>query len=305
MRKTTISVRSLVKIFVDVRALDSINLDVEPGIFGLIGPNGAGKTTLLRVLLGLIRSDGGTAKVLGLDIAESSLEIRRRIGVLHEKPAYPKSMQVIEYMNKVARIYRSNTSAEELLTNVSLDYAKNREIGNLSAGMYQRLGIAQALIGSPELVFLDEPTSNLDVTGRDDIMNLIVNLHNERDISFFVCSHILSDLERVCHQVAFIDKGKIIEKGDTRDVIEKYTSNTFRIVTSDAVRLIEAVKQIPGVKEPRVSGGSSITFTLELRGIDDIQADIENVADPLDIKLYAVEQAGNLEVAFKELAKRE
>ncbi|MGV9169935.1 MAG: ABC transporter ATP-binding protein [Promethearchaeia archaeon] len=299
------SVAGLVKEFPEVKALDYVDLEVEKGIFGLIGPNGAGKTTLLRILLGLIKADSGTAQVLGLDIAKSSLQIRRRIGVLHEKPAYPKSMQVIEYLRKIARIYKSNTSAEELLKNVDLDYAKNREIDNLSTGMYQRLAIAQALIGSPELVFLDEPTSNLDVTGRDDIMSLIVNLHNENDISFFVCSHILSDLQRVCHQVAFIDKGKIIEKGNTRDVIEKYTSNTFRIVTSDAVRLIEAVKQIPGVKEPRVSGGSSITFTSESRGIDDIQADIENVADSLDIKLYAVEKAGNLEVAFKELAKSE
>ncbi|MBS3795968.1 MAG: ABC transporter ATP-binding protein [Candidatus Thorarchaeota archaeon] len=300
-----VSVAGLVKEFPEVKALDYVDLEVEKGIFGLIGPNGAGKTTLLRILLGLIKADSGTAQVLGLDIAESSLQIRRRIGVLHEKPAYPKSMQVIEYLRKIARIYKSNTSAEELLKNVDLDYAKNREIDNLSAGMYQRLAIAQALIGSPELVFLDEPTSNLDVTGRDDIMSLIVNLHNENDISFFVCSHILSDLQRICHQVAFIDKGKIIEKGNTRDVIEKYTSNTFRIVTSDAVRLIEAVKQIPGVEEPRVSGGSSITFTSESRGIDDIQADIENVADSLDIKLYAVEKAGNLEVAFKELAKSE
>ncbi|MGV9103745.1 MAG: ABC transporter ATP-binding protein [Candidatus Thorarchaeota archaeon] len=299
------SVAGLVKEFPEVKALDYVDLEVEKGIFGLIGPNGAGKTTLLRILLGLIKADSGTAQVLGLDIAKSSLQIRRRIGVLHEKPAYPKSMQVIEYLRKIARIYKSNTSAEELLKNVDLDYAKNREIDNLSTGMYQRLAIAQALIGSPELVFLDEPTSNLDVTGRDDIMSLIVNLHNENDISFFVCSHILSDLQRVCHQVAFIDKGKIIEKGNTRDVIEKYTSNTFRIVTSDAVRLIEAVKQIPGVEEPRVSGGSSITFTSESRGIDDIQADIENVADSLDIKLYAVEKAGNLEVAFKELAKSE
>ncbi len=305
MQEFVVSVTDLVKDFREVRALDNVNLDVDSGIFGLIGPNGAGKTTLLRILLGLIRPDVGGGKVLGLDIRKNSLEMRRRIGVLHERPSYPKSMTVVDYLDKVAKLYGSNKSVEALLTMVDLAYAKNRKIGNLSAGMHQRLGIAQALVGSPELVFLDEPTSNLDVTGRDDIMDLIVNLHHELGVSFFVSSHILSELERVCHQVAFIDAGKIIERGSVRDIIEKYTSNTFRIITSDSAGLMEILKQLPGLIRPRVSGANSITFNLESGQISDIQAEVEDAATSLGIRLYAIERAGSLEAAFKELVRNE
>ena len=208
MSKTDIvSVTGLSKTFGKVEALKEFTLDIEAGIFGPIGPNGAGKTTLIRVLLGLIHADAGQANVLGMNVRTHSLDIRRRIGVLHERPSFTPTISTLDYLQCVKQIYRSQSDPKELLATVGLEDAHDRKIMNLSAGMHQRLGIAQALIGSPELVFLDEPTSNLDVVGRDEIIKLIVDLNLDLGVSFFIASHILSELERACQTVAFIREG--------------------------------------------------------------------------------------------------
>ena len=145
--ESVVSIQNLSKDFSEVRALDSLSVDISQGIFGIIGPNGAGKTTLIRILLGLIPPDSGNANVLGYDVRTESLEIRNHIGVLHETPVFPKSMTVMEFLRDIVRIYGYDVDCETLLEQVDLLYAKNRKIGNLSAGMYQRLGIALAFAG--------------------------------------------------------------------------------------------------------------------------------------------------------------
>ncbi|MGY5875808.1 MAG: ABC transporter ATP-binding protein [Candidatus Thorarchaeota archaeon] len=296
-----ISVSKIYKDFGAIRALDELTLQIEPGIFGLIGPNGAGKTTLIRILVGLIRPDAGKGQVLGFDIRSNSVSIRRRIGVLHEKPSFPRNMKVQDYLIKVAMIYNSDASPEELLTIVDLTNASGRQIGNLSAGMLQRLGIAQALIGQPELVILDEPTSNLDVSGRDDVVSLIVKLHNELDVSFFISSHVLSELERACHQVAFIKMGKIIERGTVLDIIKKHTTETFRIITSDSKKLRSAIDDIPGLSKAKISGANAITVRIEGREVEEVKADVVVIAESLEIEIYAIEEAASLENAYRRI----
>ena len=141
--EVVIQVTDLHKRFGQVRALDGLDLEVAPGIFGLIGPNGSGKTTLLRTLLGLICPDQGTASVLGHDIHKESLSIRKRIGVLHERPKYPGDMTAERYLTRVGKLYGTWREPDELLSFVGLSDASSRKIGNLSAGMHQRLVIAQ------------------------------------------------------------------------------------------------------------------------------------------------------------------
>lgn len=298
-----ISVSEIYKDFGNVVALDGFSLEVEPGIFGLIGPNGAGKTTLIRILLGLIKPDVGKAQIFGFNVRDNSLSIRRRVGVLHEKPAFPKNMKALDYLEKVAMIYDSEKSAEEMLELVELSYASDRKIGHLSAGMHQRLGIAQALIGNPELVILDEPTSNLDVTGRDVIIRLIVNLHNELDVSFFISSHILSELERACHSVAFVKNGRVIEQGTALDVIERHTEGLFKIITSDSIALFQALEEISGLSEASISGANAITVKLEPNQLKEIQSEIERIAKSLEVRVYAIEKALTLEDAYRGIMK--
>jgi ABC-2 type transport system ATP-binding protein len=305
MSSSIVSVSNLSKAFPEVKALNGVNLNVEPGIFGLMGPNGAGKTTLLRILLNLSQPDSGKACVFGLDCQRESLEIREKIGVLHENPFYPKTMTPISYLDKVSKLYHSDASTEELLMKVGLSDASNRPIGKLSAGMHQRLGIAQALVGKPELVFLDEPTSNLDVNGREDIVGLIIKMHQDENISFFISSHILSELEKACHNVAFIKAGQIIMTGSAINIIKKYTSTSFRIVVSDSNKLFKVIENMRGLISASISGVNSITIRIEKDSIDRIRQEIERIAGSYGIEVYSFEKANTLEEAYRSIMNKE
>jgi ABC-2 type transport system ATP-binding protein len=305
MSSSLVSVSNLSKAFPGVKALNGVNLNVEPGIFGLMGPNGAGKTTLLRILLNLSQPDSGKACVFGLDCQRESLEIREKIGVLHENPFYPKTMTPISYLDKVSKLYHSDASTEELLMKLGLSDASNRPIGKLSAGMHQRLGIAQALVGNPELVFLDEPTSNLDVNGREDIVRLIIKMHQDEKISFFISSHILSEMEKACQNVAFIKAGQIIKSGETIKIIKECTSTSFKIIVSDSSKLFKTIEKMDNLIRASISGVNSITIKIEKDRIDRIRSVIERIAQTYGIEVYSFEKANTLEEAYKTIINEE
>ncbi len=292
---------SLNKEFNGTLALEGFSIEVNPGIFGLVGPNGAGKTTFLRILLGLLRADSGTAEIFGLDVSEDSIEIRRRIGILHENPSFPKHMTALGFLYHIKRLFKNPQAPEDLLAAVGLDQEGNRKIGALSAGMHQRLGIAQALIGNPELVFLDEPTSNLDVAGRSEILKLVMELNHQRGISFFISSHILSELERACHDVAFIKEGRVIEKGKMLDIVRKRTAHSYRIVASDPRSLLNEVRNMRGVHNCVLSGTNTITVEIQQGNREKVESDVKAVAKGLNIEIYAVNQASTLEDAYREV----
>lgn len=299
MISSVISVSNVVKKFGDLKALDGVNLEVGHGVFGLIGPNGAGKTTLLRILLGLIRANKGDVKVLGYESPKESLQIRRNIGVLHERASYPQSLTTLEYLRLVLDIYNGAQTPKDLLGLVGLSNAQSYQIRNLSAGMYQRLGIAQAIAGDPKLVFLDEPTSNLDVAGRDEIVQLIVNLHQQLGVDFFISSHILSELEKLCHSVAFIKKGKVVEQGDTSQIISKYTSKCFKIITSDTNGLLSSLKGNRRFSRERISGINTITVLYEDGEIEVARDEIERICQRQGIKIDGIARAHTLEDAYR------
>ena len=300
-----LSVSNLSKNFGKIVALDKLDLRMDHGIFGLIGPNGAGKTTLLRILLGLIRTDGGQAKVLGMDVNQDSFEIRRRIGVLHENPIYPASLTVGRFIDRVSKLYQTRRDPGELLELVGLIDAKERKIGALSAGMRQRLGVAQALVGKPELVFLDEPTSNLDVMARRDLLNAILNVHEEEGVSFCIISHVLSELERVCSDVAFINAGKTIVAGSTNEVINQFSSNQYTINVSDPRMLHDELLNNANVERAEVTGTKTMTVSLRSDDHGAILAEIEQLARSKGIKVFEIERTKSLEEAFLEVMRRE
>jgi ABC-2 type transport system ATP-binding protein len=201
-----------------VTALQPCSLTVHPGeTFGLLGPNGAGKTTLLKVLLGIIRPTAGTATLLGQPLGHSS--VKQRIGYLPENAYFYDFLTGWEFLQYTAGLFGLSRAAQqrripELLDLVGLPQAtaKQKQLRQYSKGMVQRVGMAQALINDPDVVFLDEPMSGLDPTGRFQVREIILALKHEGKTIFFN-SHILSDVEVICDRIAILDQGQLIASG--------------------------------------------------------------------------------------------
>ncbi|MHA1722157.1 MAG: ABC transporter ATP-binding protein [Candidatus Baldrarchaeia archaeon] len=182
-----VETRGLVKFFGDIVALDGLDLRIPKGVSGFVGPNGAGKTTTIHILLGLLKADLGEAYIFDMDCWKNSYDIRRRVGVLLEDPGYPKGCTAERYLEFIAKMYEIDQPkfrVKELLKEVDLYWARDRKIGDFSAGMLQRLGLAKALIGDPELVILDEPTANLDPIGRMKLLEKIKELWRDKKVNF-------------------------------------------------------------------------------------------------------------------------
>jgi len=293
------------KRFGPVEALRGVDLQVESGVFGLIGPNGAGKTTIIRILLGLIRPDGGRATVLGLDVVRDSVEIRKRVGVLHERPSFPKFMTADAFLEIVCNIYGQEKDVLELLEMVGLGDAAHRQIGGFSAGMIQRLGIAQTLAGSPEVIILDEPTANLDVSGRREIMDLIARLHDQTGTSFAISSHILTELDKMCDSVAFIRRGRVIESGRVSEILDKHARNRYRVNSSDSRRLIERLRGADWIVETSVYGIK--TASIQVKGLDiqEVWSRLQEAAGEIEVEIYGFSKAVSLEDIYDEIIGRE
>jgi len=196
-------------------ALRGVDLDIPAGCaFGLIGPNGAGKTTFIKMLLGVARPSAGAVKVLGGDPEDAS--VRRRIGYLPERLHLPESFTPLELLHSVASLKGSHESEAErqtLLERVGLGEARKRRVAGFSKGMKQRLGLAVALLGKPELLVLDEPTDGVDPLGRLDIRALLVE-ESKRGCTVLLNSHLLSETEKVCSQIAILHLGRVLKQGN-------------------------------------------------------------------------------------------
>lgn len=204
------------------RVLHGVSFSVREGeIYGFVGPNGAGKTTTLKVLLGLIRATSGEARILGCDVSRN--DFRRHIGFLPENPYFYTYLTAREILHFYARL--SGTAAaerqrrvDELIARVGLAHAADARLRTYSKGMLQRVGIAQALVHDPSVVFLDEPMSGVDPIGRKEIRDIILSLKAEGK-TVFMNTHILTDVEMICDRVAIIVKGKIRYEGRIADFL--------------------------------------------------------------------------------------
>ena len=220
-----------------VRGLDGLTLAVEQGeIFGFLGANGAGKTTTLKVLMRLTFPTEGKARILGEDIDKVSMH--QRIGYLPENPYFYDYLTAREFLEYCAELFGQpkearKRNAEDLLSRVRLDEKRwNTQLRKFSKGMLQRVGLAQALINDPEIVFLDEPMSGLDPVGRREVRDLIASLR-ESGKTVFMCSHILSDIEVLCDRVAILKKGKLAHMGRLNDLRQQQTQeNLVEIVVT-------------------------------------------------------------------------
>jgi ABC-2 type transport system ATP-binding protein len=219
------------------RALDGLSLTVEPGqIFGFLGANGAGKTTTLKLLMRLIFPTAGTARILGRDISDTSMHAR--IGYLPEAPYFYDYLTAREFLNYCGELFGLNQATrarrtEDVLTRVNLEKKSwDRQLRKFSKGMLQRVGLAQAIVNDPEIVFLDEPMSGLDPVGRREVRDLIAALRDEGK-TVFMCSHILSDIEVLCDNVAILKGGRLAHAGSLNELRASETS-LIEIIATDA-----------------------------------------------------------------------
>ena len=260
-----IEARGLTKRFGAILALDRLDLVVPRGsIFGLLGPNGAGKTTTIRILTGLARPTAGNASVAGVEVGLDQPELRRRLGYLDQDPRFYGWMTGRELLELVGRLHGLTGSelrsrVTEMLVRTGLAAAGERRIGGYSGGMRQRLGIAQALLHAPGILFLDEPVSSLDPEGRRDLLELIAGLRGEATVVF--STHLLSDVERICDRIAILDRGRRVTEGPLAELLAAHASPIFRLVAASGqddlvAALVDRLQGAPWTTDVTVANGA-------------------------------------------------
>ena len=207
------------KAYKDVRAVDGLDLEVRPGeCFGLLGPNGAGKTTTIEICEGLLAPDRGTVEVLGLGWDRNRSALRERIGVSLQETQFSDKLTTLETVTLFRSFYAAGEPAAEVLARVQLTEKAGARVGQLSGGQKQRLAIACALVGAPELLFLDEPTTGLDPQSRRQLWELIAGFRAQGR-TVILTTHYMDEAERLCDRVAVVDRGRVIALGTPRELI--------------------------------------------------------------------------------------
>ena len=279
-----IEVKDLTKVYGNKHAVDGISFTVNEGeILGFLGPNGAGKSTTMNILTGYISSTSGTAKVAGFDILEDPIEAKKHIGYLPEHPPLYLDMTVQAYLEFCYHLKKARqpmkAHLDDICARVRITDVRNRIIKNLSKGYRQRVGLAQALIGNPEVLILDEPTVGLDPKQIIEIRNLIKTLGKRHTV--ILSSHILPEVQAVCDRVIVINKGKIVAD-DTEENLSHNLSNDFRYIAriegpEDEVTKI--LTSISGMKEVDAYGQKEngvFEYSLEAEPGTDIRRELFN-----------------------------
>lgn len=221
-------VKDLTKVYDGQTVVDGISFEVKKGeIFGILGPNGAGKTTTLEMIETLRPIDGGTIEVAGLNVAEQPNEVKRIIGVQPQTPAFQDKQKLGEIIEMFAAAYGEKVNVHEFLNDVQLEGKANAYAEQLSGGQKQRLSIAAALVHSPKVFFLDEPTTGLDPQARRNLWDL-VRMVRDRGVTVIMTTHYMDEAELLCDRVAIMDKGKIISLDTPQKLIRNLLDKGFK-----------------------------------------------------------------------------
>lgn len=227
-------------------ALKQVNLDIQSGMFGLLGPNGAGKTTLMRILVTLMKPTSGTVTIGPYDLQKDRRAIRAMLGYLPQDFRFftkLKTWEFLDYVASLAGLYNSQArkkAVDEMLERVGLYEARDRMANKLSGGMKRRLGIAQALIGDPKIVVVDEPTTGLDPEERIRFRNLLAEM-SQRDIIIILSTHIVGDISSTCHNMALLNNGEVVFNEAPEKLIEEARGHAWLIEAMDSE--LEAIKE--------------------------------------------------------------
>jgi ABC-2 type transport system ATP-binding protein len=239
-----LSAEHLTKRFGDREAVSDVSFDVHAGeVFGFLGPNGAGKTTTIRMLVGLARPDRGRVRIRGLDLAHDFRRAMGHVGCIVESPDLYRYLTGRENLVHFSRMLDDGAEGRipELASLVALSERLDDRVSTYSLGMRQRLGIAQALLGNPDILILDEPANGLDPAGIREIRRLVRRLAAERGIAVFVSSHLLSEVEQTCDRVAIIHRGRTLATGPVRELVDRVASDGLRLIVRPARKAAEVL----------------------------------------------------------------
>ena len=273
----------LTKRYPGVTALDELTVEVPRGRIGLVGANGAGKTTMFRILLGLARPTEGHVEVCGVDVAADPIEVRSRLGYMPEHDCLPLDQNAADVVSTFGELSglparEARQRASDILDLVGLDEARFRPIAGFSTGMRQRTKLAQALVGDPELVLLDEPTAGLDPMGREDMLTLVARL-GSFGISVLMATHLLDDVQQVCDHVLMIDAGRLVVSGATASLLER----TGVVVVDVGIRNAELAAALVG----RGLAVRMVDVAVEVAVEGDVQLDlVRDVVAELGMALH-------------------
>ena len=278
-----ISTEDIVKTFGDVVALDGVSLEFEEGIvYGLLGPNGAGKTTLIRVLTTLLKPDSGRAMVAGIDVTENPVAVRSKIGLAGQFAAVDEFLTGMENVEMVGRLYNlsaneARRNAEDVLERIRLIDVADRPVSTYSGGMKRRLDLAASMVGRPDILFLDEPTTGIDPASRLDLWDMIEELVGG-GTTLLLTTQYLDEADRLSDRIGIIDRGRLIEEGTSNELKDRLGGNVVEVHVEDEDCSAAAGALTPVAEgELRVEGNAilipaadgSKTLTAAVRRLDD------------------------------------
>jgi ABC-2 type transport system ATP-binding protein len=249
-------VRNLTKRYNDVLAVAGIDLDVDAGeCFGLLGPNGAGKTTTIEICEGLTARDAGEVEVLGLRWESDARALRQRLGIQLQETQLAEKLTVTETLDLFRSFFHQGPEPGEVIALVQLEEKRDARVGNLSGGQKQRLALACALVGDPQLLFLDEPTTGLDPQARRQLWDLIERFKADGR-TILLTTHYMDEAERLCERVAIMDHGKVIALGTPRALIASIGVEHVVEVSTSGEPDLPPIARIPGVRDVRAGNGT-------------------------------------------------
>lgn len=308
-----VEVKNLVKSYGNIKAVDNISFNVEDGeILGFLGPNGAGKSTTMNIITGYLSSTKGSVKVGGVDVLEDPKKVKSMIGYLPETPPLYQDMTVIKYLEFIFELKKvklpKKAHINEVMKLVQIDNVSTRIIKNLSKGYRQRVGFAQALIGNPPVLILDEPTVGLDPQQIIEIRSLIKKLGKKHTIIF--SSHVLSEISATCDRVVVISSGKIVADAKISELSAKIVGEEklFIEIEGSASAISSAINQIDSVKRVSKFGtaGTATQFVVEYEPGNDIRRQIFKSMAKMDCPILTMRSDGlTLEQSFLKLVSQE